>query len=244
MASIHPISTTGARSGFRTSVNQRLRVAAFRFYYAYASALNRVLPFVRLDGKRIYVAPNVYKPLEHEQRLADGCTPSDRVLDLGCGTGVVAVFAAATANEVVASDISPGACENAQRNCEMHSLTNTTVVQSDMFEAIEGKFDLIITHPPYFQLEMTGDDAHFATSMTFVDVLFRKTKDYLADDGRLLVQYPAAQRDRLVALANAGGLRLVDCQPAQRKGLGLLLTSLLYLQFGNASHQYWFEPAA
>lgn len=227
----------------RRSISEMLRVGAFKFYYAYAGILNRLMPHIRLDGKKIYVAPSVYKPLEHEQRLADTCKPSDRVLDLGCGTGVAAVFSAMIAKDVVASDISPGAVENARRNCELHGLSNVTTVQSDMFEAIEGKFDLIITHPPYFQLEMKGDDAHYATSMTFVDVLFSKAKDYLADGGRLLVQYPKAQGQRLERLGNAGGLRLTSSQPAQRKGLGLLLTSLLYLQFGNESHQYFFERA-
>jgi methylase of polypeptide subunit release factors len=216
-------------------------VRVFQFYYAYSRLLNRILPSIRMDGKKIYVAPSVYKPLEHEQRLADYCVPGSRVLDLGCGTGVVMVFTAAIAREVVAVDISPAAVENARRNSRMHGLSNTTVLQSDMFAAVEGCFDLIIAHPPYFQLEMTGEDAQFATSVTFLDVLFQETKNYLADGGRLLVQYPKFQRQRLEQLAKAGGLRLVDCRRAKRKGPGLLLTSLLYVQFGNRSHQFFFE---
>jgi methylase of polypeptide subunit release factors len=225
------------------SVSQHMWVRVFQFYYAYSGLLNRILPSIRLDGKKIHVAPGVYKPMEHEQRLADNCVPGSRVLDLGCGTGVVTVFAAAIASEVVAVDISPGAVDNARRNCQEHGIANAIVLQSDMFAAVEGRFDLIVTHPPYFQLEMAGDDAHFATSVTFLDVLFQEARNYLAEGGRLLVQYPKFQRQRLEQLAEAGGLRLVDCQPANRKGLRLLLTSLLYLQFGNRSHQFWFERA-
>lgn len=223
------------------SGNNRLWVRIFKFYYAYSRVLNRILPSICLDGKEILVAPSVYKPLEQEQRLADNCLPGSRVLDLGCGTGVVTVFAAATVDEVVAADISPGALENTRRNCDTHGITNAIVLHSDMFSAVEGCFDLIITHPPYFQVEMRGDDSQFATSVTFLEVLFKETKNYLADGGRLVVQYPECQRQRLEQLAKEGGLRMVVSHRPKRKKLGLLLTSLLYLQFGNRSQQFLFE---
>ena len=225
------------------SIANRFNVGVFRFYYAYAEVLNRLLPSIRVDDKTVYVAPRVYKPLEHEQRLADTCTPESRVLDLGCGSGVTTVFAAEIAKEVVASDISPAAIGNARKNCQAHNLANVVLLESDMFEAIEGRFDLIITHPPYFQIEMEGNDAQYATSTSFLDVLFREAKDYLAEGGRLLVQYPDFQRERLQELAERGGLKMVESRPAERKGWKLLLTSLLYLQFGNHSQQYFFEVA-
>lgn len=223
------------------SGSNTLQVRFFEFYYAYVRVLNRILPSICLDGKRIRVDPRVYKPLEHEHRLADSCQAGNRVLDLGCGSGVVTVFAAAVAKEVVAVDISPGALENTRQNCETHGVTNAILLHSDMFNAVEGRFDLIITHPPYFDLEMKGDDAQFATSTSFLDLLFRDTEKYLADGGRLIVQFPAIQRERLERLAKDGGLRLVSSQRTKRKGLRLLLTSLLYLQFGNESHQFFFE---
>jgi ribosomal protein L3 glutamine methyltransferase len=75
-----------------------------------------------------------------------------RVLDLCTGNGSLAVIAAMAYPEieVVASDISPAALELARINVARHQLERRiTVLESDLFSAVPGSFDLIVCNPPY-----------------------------------------------------------------------------------------------
>ena len=58
------------------------------FWYPYVKTLNLILPSIVVQGKRLVVFPDVYKPLENEYACADYCRVGDRVLGLGCGSGV------------------------------------------------------------------------------------------------------------------------------------------------------------
>jgi release factor glutamine methyltransferase len=73
-----------------------------------------------------------------------------RVLDLGTGTGILSLYAAQMgAQEVVAVDIDQSALENARENVTRHGLNHViNVMESDMFDKVSGKFDLIIANLP------------------------------------------------------------------------------------------------
>jgi ribosomal protein L3 glutamine methyltransferase len=75
-----------------------------------------------------------------------------RVLDLCTGNGSLAVLAAMVYPEVVvdASDVSAQALEIARANVERHALGDRiTVVESDLFARLTGRYDLILCNPPY-----------------------------------------------------------------------------------------------
>lgn len=83
--------------------------------------------------------------------LSDG----DKMLDLCTGSGAVAVAVACEAAKdknvtVVASDISEDALEVARKNIRINK-ANVTVVKSDLFENIKGKYNLITANPPYIK---------------------------------------------------------------------------------------------
>src|SRR6185437_6877452 len=189
------------------------------FWYAHARMLNSLLPSVTLEGKRLVVFPGVYKPLENEQAGSDYCREGDRVLDLGCGSGVGSVFCAPKAREVVAVDISLPAVRNTEENCRLHGLKNVTVMQSDMFARVEGKFDLILANAPYIDDEFEAED-------------------HLARDGRLVIQFPSKAQRRIVKLALAHGLDLVSVRRMPPKPFMISLLSILYLQVGFQSALY------
>ena len=76
----------------------------------------------------------------------------ERVLDVATGSGCLAVAIAKSfpGTEVVASDVSKGALEVASINVDGLSVREqVTLVESDLFENIEGVFDLIVSNPPY-----------------------------------------------------------------------------------------------
>lgn len=217
--------------------------AFMAFWYPYVGALNRLWPSITVGGKRLVIAPGVYKPLENEHACAAYCRPGERVLDLGSGSGVNALFCAAVAREVVAVDISPAAVANTEENCRRHGAANVVVRQSDMFGAVDGQFDLILANPPYVAVAFDNEDKQFATSTRFLPQLFAQAGAHLTKDGRLLVQFPIWVRKAVEAMGAAQGWTLVSVKRAPPKSPGLFLLSLAYMQVGFRSAFYEFRRA-
>ena len=75
-----------------------------------------------------------------------------RIMDLGCGCGVVGIVAAKIAGEenVFMSDADPEAVEAARRNAERNGVGGVRVFLSDGFRDVDASgFDLILSNPPY-----------------------------------------------------------------------------------------------
>ena len=216
--------------------------AFMTFWYGYVKILNLIFPSIVVQGKRLVVFPDVYKPLENEYACADYCREGDKVLDLGCGSGVGAVFCAPKAGELLAVDINPSAVKNTEENCRLSGLSNVVVKQSDMFSGVDGKFDLILANPPYIEAEFENNARQFATSVRYLPALFAQVGEHLADDGRLLIQYPMWFRGMIERLGAERGLKLTEVRRMPLKSPALLLLSLLYMQFGFRSAFYLLEP--
>ena len=77
---------------------------------------------------------------------------SKKILDLGCGYGIVGIYAAKIIGEenVVMSDIDKKCIELSKRNAEINGVSGIKVVQSDGFKNIQDTdFTLILSNPPY-----------------------------------------------------------------------------------------------
>jgi len=105
-------------------------------------------------GKEFLVMPGIFPPREDSRLLIESLEikPGDVVLDLGTGSGVLAVFAALKgAGKVIAVDWNEDAVENAKLNAEKHGVE--TVVEarvSNVFSAIGATeiFDVIVANLP------------------------------------------------------------------------------------------------
>lgn len=88
----------------------------------------------------------VYEPAEDTHLLLRialaEARDSDRVLEVGCGSGLISRSLAPRVREVLATDINPFAV-NMVKECGI------PVIRADLFRGIRAKFDLIIFNPPY-----------------------------------------------------------------------------------------------
>ena len=108
--------------------------------------------------------PGTLAMLEHVE-LAE----TDKLLDLGCGYGVVGCWAASVIGpeRVWMLDNDPAAVACARRNLHLNGLDGAIVVQSDGFsELSETGFTKIVCHPPYH--------ADFAVAKGFIEKGFNR----------------------------------------------------------------------
>jgi release factor glutamine methyltransferase len=114
----------------------------------------------------------------------------DRVLDMGTGSGVNAILAASTAADVVAVDVNPHAVEAARANAAFNGVADrVVVVESDLFDGVEGTFSLVVFDPPFRWFpprdlrERNTTDEDYRTLTGF----FREVHSRLAPAGRVLL---------------------------------------------------------
>lgn len=94
-----------------------------------------------------------------------------RIMDLGCGCGVVGIAAAKIAGEenVFMSDADPNAVEIARRNAERNGVGGVSLYISDGFQSVDASgFDLILSNPPY--------QTDFSVAKGFIEKGFNRLK--------------------------------------------------------------------
>lgn len=157
--------------------------------------------YVRVAGLKLLLNSTVFDPRLHFTsrflaeylRNAGVVSSADRVLDVGTGSGLLAITAAlAGARHVTAVDLNPEAVTVAHSSSSMYGLGGKVdVVLGDMFEPVRGQqFDLIVCNPPYLKGEptshgmlgyMAGDDFEWLRRFAAT------AQDYLAPEGGCLI---------------------------------------------------------
>jgi release factor glutamine methyltransferase len=114
----------------------------------------------------------------------------DRVLDMGTGSGVNAILAASRGARVVAVDISDPALDGTRANAARNGVAERIEVRrSDVFEDVDGVFDLIVFDPPFrwfkprTRMESVMADEGYAALTRF----FRGARARLEPDGKMLL---------------------------------------------------------
>lgn len=171
-------------------------------------------PIAHLTGVRefwslpLFVSPATLIPRPDteclvEQALARLPSGPCRILDLGTGTGAIALALASERSdcEVTAVDRMPDAVELAQRNAAHLAINNIHIQQSDWFSALPDRpFTMIVSNPPYIDEQ----DPH----LTQGDVRFEPLTALVAGDSGMadIVHIIEQSRARL----EAGGFLLLE----------------------------------
>ena len=125
--------------------------------------------------------------------------PGQRVLDLGCGCGVVGIVAAKKcgAAGIWMADIDPAAVAIARRNAEANGVGDVHAAVSDGLAGVDAAgFDLILTNPPY--------QTDFRVAKIFIEKGFNRLK--LGGRMLLVVKRREWYKNKLIAIF--GGVKI------------------------------------
>ena len=144
-----------------------------------------------------------------------------KILDLCTGSGIIAITLKKELSQfsidVVASDISEEAIKVAKENAQSHDAT-IKFIQSDIFDNIADKFDIIVSNPPYIdrkdevtmQDNVLKYDPHLALfaeeeGMYFYRKIIEQANDYLNENGVIFFEIGYDQKDKIIKLADLNG---------------------------------------
>ena len=181
-------------------------------------------------GRDFEITPDVLDPRPETETLIDlalkGAKP-DTILDLGCGSGIIALTLLAELPEAraQASDISQACLDVTTRNAKTLSVHDRfSAIKSNWFSEIEGEFDLIVSNPPYISdtemaelsLDVLNHDPHLALTpggdgLAPYEVLAKGARKHLAAKGRILVEIGYRQGPDVVRIFQHAGLTQVTC---------------------------------
>lgn len=221
------------------------QLIAMKTHFRWCSLLNRCFPLIRIDSFSFWVSPTTCKPLRDECGLTAQVKSGQNVLDLGTGSGIIGISAAKRGALVVASDISPAAIADTQRNAKLNDAEpSITTVLSDGYLAVSGQFDWIFSHLPYVELCLSKDrDSQWAAApYAFAEKTICGAAARLQPAGLLVLLWPARKVNRVKSLAESSGLRLKSQTPWHPRSLRLFIWRLLYLDIGFRSTVYILAP--
>ena len=106
---------------------------------------------------RILSDPDVYPPSDDSILFIQSLNMKngERVLEIGCGSGVVSIHCAKNGCVVTSGDINPTAVELTRKNAAENGV-DITVVETDVYSNIEGRFDTVLFNLPYLPVDEDG----------------------------------------------------------------------------------------
>ncbi|MBE5926895.1 MAG: peptide chain release factor N(5)-glutamine methyltransferase [Lachnospiraceae bacterium] len=165
----------GVISEYLDIINERAtrkplqHITGVQEFYGLEFIVNENVLIPRQDTE--ILVEEVIKIINNPDCKDTGC----HILDMCTGSGCIAITLAKNCEntKVTGVDISDGALEVAVANKEKNSAANVDFIQSNLFENINNKFDIIVSNPPYIESDV-------------IDTLMQEVKDFeprLALDG-------------------------------------------------------------
>ena len=141
------------------------------------------------------VPENVYYPREDSLLLAkiieNENLKNKKTLDMGSGSGFLAILMAQQGAEVLATDINKEAVKTIKLNARNNNI-DINVILSNLFKEIEGKFDFIVFNPPYLPEKTLHRDKQYYGGITGREVIHRfieNSEKHLKKEGKLFIVF-------------------------------------------------------
>ena len=188
-------------------------LVGFEYFYDRKYKVTKDVLSPRMETEEL-----IYKVIEYVKASSKN---NFKILDLCTGSGIIAITLKKELSQfsidVVASDISEEAIKVAKENAQSHDAT-IKFIQSDIFNNIADKFDIIVSNPPYIDRkdEVTMQDnvlkydpnlALFAEEegMYFLRKILEQANDYLNENGVIFFEIGYDQKDKIIKLADLNG---------------------------------------
>ena len=190
-------------------------LVGFEYFYDRKYKVTKDVLSPRMETEEL-----IYKVIEYVKATNKN---NLKILDLCTGSGIIAITLKKELEniflEIVASDISDAALKVAKENAIMNE-AEVKFIQSDIFENINEKFDIIVSNPPYIayndKITMEDNvlnyDPHLALfaeedGMYFYREIVENAKEYLEEDGLVFFEIGYDQREKILKLANENGFK-------------------------------------
>lgn len=190
-------------------------LAGFEYFYDRKFKVTKDVLSPRMETEEL-----IYKVIEYIKSINKN---NIKILDLCTGSGIIGITLRKELEfkslEVVASDISEEALKVAKENAIMNE-AEVKFIQSDIFENINEKFDIIVSNPPYIAYNdkktmednVLNYDPHLALfaeedGMYFYREIVENAKEYLEEDGIVFFEIGYDQREKILKLANDNGFK-------------------------------------
>lgn len=203
---------------FGARLRRRLGRAALRAHFLLLQRQrHRRLVLEEIAGVSLVVLPDVFHPglfFSSElmaEALGREVLDGKLVLEVGTGTGLLALLAARRAQRTVGTDINPEAVRALKINALLNHLEDKVEArQGDLFASVTGeRFDMIIFNPPYFAGEAKDLWEYSWRDVNQVRARFvAEAAQFLRPGGRLLVSDSDIAVDRLDQSFVAAGFQV------------------------------------
>ena len=188
-------------------------LVGFEYFYDRKYKVTKDVLSPRMETEEL-----IYKVIEYVKASSKN---NFKILDLCTGSGIIAITLKKELSQfsidVVASDISEEAIKVAKENAQSHDAT-IKFIQSDIFNNIADKFDIIVSNPPYIdrkdEVTMKDNvlkyDPHLALfaeeeGMYFYRKIIEQANDYLNENGVIFFEIGYDQKDKIIKLADLNG---------------------------------------
>ena len=185
-------------------------LVGFEYFYDRKFKVTKDVLSPRMETEEL-----IYRVIEYVKTTKKD---SIKILDLCTGSGIIAITLKKELElksvEIIASDISGEALEVAKENAKLNN-ADIKFIQSDIFNNIDEKFDIIVSNPPYIdrkdEITMKANvlnyDPHLALfaeeeGMYFYRKIVEKAKNYLNHSGVIFFEIGYDQRDKIIKLAD------------------------------------------
>lgn len=176
--------------------------------------IQKVIQEINFYGYPMEVNLNVLTPSMETEELVSKTLfhlyefDNPRVVDIGTGSGCIAIAVSKEIPSIVeAVDINPKALDIARRNAEKNS-SDVRFLEGDMLKPLEGKYDCIVSNPPYLSYDLDSISVVSSTpvlalfagaeGLASYEVILSNCKEHLNDKFLIALEIGEYQSKRLL----------------------------------------------